>query len=119
MLIKTLNIDPMGKPRILRGEQSKTAAKWRSWKQAIQLLMGKCEIPTQNFHLVFYLPMPKSWSKIKKAKLVNCPHQQKPDLDNLVKAVFDALYPDSDCQFWHFEATKLWAEQGRIEIRKI
>lgn len=69
--------------------------------------------------LVFYLPMPASWSKRKRASMLHSPHCQKPDLDNLAKAVLDGLQPliGDDCRVWQFEVLrKLWAEHGGIGI---
>ena len=69
--------------------------------------------------LVFYLPMPASWSKRKRAALLHSPHCQKPDLDNLAKAVLDGLQPiiGDDCRVWQFGVLrKLWAEHGGIGI---
>ena len=72
------------------------------------------------FGLVFYLPMPASWSKKKRAALLHSPHCQKPDLDNLAKAVLDGLLPviGDDCRVWQFDVLrKLWAERGGTHIR--
>ena len=69
--------------------------------------------------LVFYLPMPGSWSKKKRAALLHSPHCQKPDLDNLAKAVLDGLLPviGDDCKVWQFDVLrKLWAEHGGVGI---
>ena len=46
------------------------------------------------------------------------PHQQKPDTDNLVKAVLDAVHTD-DSGIYHFEAMKFWGEAGEIHIETI
>ena len=69
--------------------------------------------------LVFYLPMPASWSKKKRNDMLRRPHCQKPDLDNLAKAVLDGLSPviGDDCRVWQFDVLrKLWAEHGGIGI---
>ena len=63
--------------------------------------------------------MPKSWSKKKRAALLHSPHCQKPDLDNLAKAVLDGLLPviGDDCRVWQFDVLrKLWAEHGGVGI---
>lgn len=39
----------------------------------------------------FHFGTPKSWSKNKKAAALGTPHASKPDLDNLVKFILDAL----------------------------
>ena len=37
------------------------------------------------------MPIPKSWPKKRKEKALGAPHSSRPDLDNLVKFVGDAL----------------------------
>jgi Holliday junction resolvase RusA-like endonuclease len=60
--------------------------------------------------------MPKSWSKRKKATMAKCPHTQKPDLDNLLKALLDACYDDDAC-VWHIcGLSKVWDWEGKICI---
>jgi len=60
----------------------------------------------------FFLPIPKSWSKKKKQEYHNQPHQQKPDIDNLIKAVMDALNVD-DAHIYHIEASKYWTNNKK------
>lgn len=54
---------------------------------------------------------PKSWSKKKTAAHMNRPHIQRPDLDNIVKAIKDGLnriaYAD-DGQVAQASASKIW-----------
>jgi len=60
--------------------------------------------------------MPKSWGKRKKASMCGKPHQQKPDIDNLLKALFDAVY-DDDSKIWQVGGVmKLWDYEGSITI---
>ena len=40
------------------------------------------DLPESKSHVTFVLPMPKSWSKKKRAEMNGQPHQGKPDLDN-------------------------------------
>ena len=65
--------------------------------------------------VVFYMPMPKSWSKKKKREMELRPHEQKPDLDNLLKALLDAQYGD-DSHVSSIAAMKVWATEGAIKI---
>jgi Holliday junction resolvase RusA-like endonuclease len=46
------------------------------------------------------------------------PHLPKPDLDNLIKAICDAIYKN-DSAIWDYRATKLWGERGQIIIDKL
>lgn len=68
--------------------------------------------------IVFHIPMPPSWTKKQRADNEGQPHLQKPDLDNLAKALLDAVYEDDSC-VWRIEATKLWAREGAIEVEAI
>lgn len=71
-------------------------------------------------HIVFYLPVSRSWSRKRRRQHDNQPHLFKPDADNLVKAFKDALLRQ-DSGIWDYRVTKLWtnAEEGRIEISTI
>lgn len=42
----------------------------------------------------------------------------KPDFDNMMKALMDALYED-DAHIWDSRVTKLWGEKGQIVIGEI
>ncbi|MNJ68120.1 Endodeoxyribonuclease RusA [compost metagenome] len=46
------------------------------------------------------------------------PHQQKPDADNLLKALMDAIY-NEDCSVWDVRVTKRWGDTGEITIGEI
>ena len=62
---------------------------------------------------VFNIPMPKSWSKKKKKEMINTNHKQKPDIDNLVKGLMDALLKE-DSHVHTVFARKVWTEEGSI-----
>jgi len=66
-------------------------------------------------HIRFELPMPPSWSAKRRAETLGQPHLQTPDIDNLAKALLDAVLP-SDCAIWLISLEKRWAEQGRIIV---
>jgi len=62
----------------------------------------------------FHVPIPKSRAKsLKKGD----PHKQRPDLDNYLKALLDALYVD-DAEIWRIGSLeKVWTDgPGAIEI---
>lgn len=67
--------------------------------------------------LLFLLPMPRSWSARKREENRHKPHLQRPDLDNLIKGVWDALFPDGDEHCWAIgRSGKLWADEGAIVV---
>ena len=74
------------------------------------------ELPESGAIITFILPMPQSWSRKKRIETHGKPHQQKPDLDNLLKALADAVH-EEDCRIWNYGSiTKLWGETGAINI---
>lgn len=109
------NITPVGKPRMTqRDKWMKRQATEQYW-----IFKDQCRAYDIQFQsgcrVVFVLPMPASWSKKKKAEMDGKPHQQKPDLDNLIKALGDALH-DDDSGLWDYRASKIWGYEGQIRI---
>lgn len=71
-------------------------------------------VPDSGMSLVFELPMPASWSEKKRRAMLGSPHRTKPDIDNLTKAVLDALC-SNDCTIWNLASlSKRWGEVGAI-----
>jgi Holliday junction resolvase RusA-like endonuclease len=68
--------------------------------------------------VTFFIPMPKSWGKKKREEMECKPHQQTPDVDNLLKAVLDATHKQ-DCAVWSIWAEKRWSKVGAIIINSI
>ena len=117
--MKIYNVMPMGKPRMTRADKWKKrpeVLRYRAFCDHVRLLGVK--LSEANSHATFILPMPKSWSKKKRAEMNGKPHQSKPDKDNLEKALLDALFED-DAHIWDSRVTKLWGEAGQIIIREI
>lgn len=112
-----LAITPVPKPRMTRSDrwqQRPVVMRYRAYGDELRLLLGHYQLPA-SVSLVFYLPMPNSWSSSKKERMANTPHQQRPDIDNLIKAVFDHLATE-DSYIWQVGAVKLWAYTGSLEI---
>jgi len=117
--VKTYNITPMGKPRMTRADKWKKrpeVLRYRAFCDHVRLL--GVELPEAGAHITFILPMPPSWSKKKRQEMTGKPHQQKPDKDNLEKALMDAIYAD-DAHIWDSRVTKRWGEEGQIVIGEI
>ena len=91
--------------------------KYWAYKDRLIELYGDQEVP-ETLHLIFTIPMPPSWSAKKKATMMGRPHQNKPDIDNLIKAFLDALLPD-DAHVWDIRASKVWGTDGSIEVREL
>lgn len=119
----TFPLIPVPKPRQTKQDKwlnppRPAVAKYRQFEDNIQALAAANQftLPLCDAHFTFEIPMPPSWSAKRKAKQKGTPHQHKPDLDNLLKAVFDAL-SKQDCLIWHIAgAEKRWAEKGSITI---
>lgn len=72
--------------------------------------------PTDELSLTFYIQMPDSWTEKKKAEMDGQKHQQKPDMDNLIKSFKDALYRE-DCRVWRYgEMKKLWSRTNGLTV---
>ena len=110
-------ITPVGKPRMTqRDKWAKRPAvlRYRAFKDEVRA--RRVILPTDGAMVTFCLPMPKSWSQKKRREMDGEPHRQKPDLDNLVKALGDACYED-DSTIHMIAARKVWGVDGSIEVR--
>ena len=113
-----LPVTPVAKPRMTRADKwkkRKCVLKYREFCDSLREAWGDRTFPPAGAHLIFHLPMPKSWSKKKKAEMIGQPHQQKPDVDNMLKAFLDALHTD-DAHIYDLRGSKYWAEGGYIEV---
>jgi Holliday junction resolvase RusA-like endonuclease len=110
-------ITPTPKPRMTRRDKwAKRPAvlRYRAFCDQVRVVMRDTDL---DHWLTFHVPMPKSWSTKKRLAMAGLSHRQKPDIDNLVKAVFDALL-DDDSGVSEVHARKVWADQGAIETGK-
>ncbi len=116
-------VDPMGKPRMTQRDKwhkrEVTDRYWELKRQVKQIAEGyNFTMPDSNYHMIFYIPMPDSWAKKKKAEMNERPHKQKPDKDNLEKAILDALCTE-DSYVWDGRVSKYWAYKGKIIIKSL
>ena len=73
----------------------------------------------EELDICFFIPMPKSWSKKKRSAMAGTPHKQRPDLDNYIKGLLDALL-EEDCKVWRISARKIWVNtKGCITINRV
>lgn len=118
--MRTLMIEPVSKPRMTQRDKWKQrpcVMRYRRYCDELRSLVSADEVPIP-YRVVFFLPIPKSWSKKRKAAAEGEPHMQKPDKDNLEKAWLDALFPD-DSHVWSGWAEKRWSSVPRIEIQPV
>lgn len=116
-------LTPVGRPRETQRDKwgpSKAVQRYRAYRDKVKLL--KVKMPKAHAEVTFVLPMPLSWSKAKKKRMVGGGHEQTPDLDNLLKGLMDAIYykhPEGkkDSEVWNVKGlTKLWGYDGTIYI---
>ena len=112
------NIVPMGAVRQTRADAWRNrpcVLRYRSFKDSLREQAAPYYLPADPLIVTmkFYIPMPASWSKKKKAAMNGAYHRQKPDIDNLSKSVMDSLWED-DSMISKINATKLWSEKGKV-----
>ena len=112
-----IKIIPVSKPRMTRVDTWKKrpcVTRYWAYKDELNEKIKELDIKVQDeLFLEFYMPMPKSWSKKKKLDLLNKPHQQKPDIDNLVKGVMDAIFKE-DSHVHTIYAKKIWSNEASM-----
>lgn len=80
-----------------------------------------------KYYIKFNIEMPKSWSKKKKEEMEGQPHRQTPDIDNLIKSVFDTIFyipkwliaKFNDKEVYKINADKYWNNEGNIEFYEL
>lgn len=117
-----LPITPVPKPRMTRADrwkQRECVIRYWEFKDNIQ-----SEFHDNNYtfpvpaHVIFLMPIPQSWSQKKQQKMLGQPHLQRPDKDNLEKAILDALF-EEDSHVWDGRVSKFWSRTGKILIKEI
>ena len=115
-----MQVDPIGKPRMTKASARFRGKKYFVFKDEVKRqaeILSMPPIPNTIESLIFFIPMPESWSKKKKEQLCGTLHEQKPDIDNLTKSLFDALCDeDSHIALIKGPLTKIWADEGKIAI---
>lgn len=113
-------VTPIAKPRMTgsdRWRKRKIVVAYWHFKDEVNLFWKNNKI-NHPWDITFFIPMPPSYKDSKKARLVDTPHQIRPDLDNYLKAFFDAVL-DEDKIIWQIKAQKLWSYKGGILIKSL
>lgn len=110
-----------GRPIVTHHTPEKTARYENLVKLAAQQAMqgrapaeGALQLTVRAFFTI-----PASWSQRKRAAAVGQPVTKRPDLDNVVKAIKDgcnAVIWADDCQCAFLCASKVYADQPRVEV---
>ena len=105
----------MPKPRMTRADKwKKRKVVLRYWEFKDKVREAGIEL-SGEFSVGFNVPMPKSWTKKKRREMFGMPHLQRPDLDNYLKALMDAVF-EEDSHVYKVSMCKHWAETGSMEI---
>ncbi|MCK4705871.1 MAG: RusA family crossover junction endodeoxyribonuclease [Gammaproteobacteria bacterium] len=111
------HITPVPKPRMTqrdKWQKRQAVLRYRAFKDDCRF--NDVSLPLSGAHIVFNMPMPKSWSKKKCNEMNGLPHQNKPDCDNLLKSLMDAVY-DDDSSVYDVRISKFWSEKGSVIIK--
>jgi len=118
----TLNIVPVAKPRMTQSDKWKkrpATDKYWLFKKELKILCHLCRwTPRDDLDVKFVIPMPTSWSEKKRKLMDGKPHQQRPDLDNLVKAFKDALLEEDSHVHTYNNMSKVWGRSGAIILKR-
>ena len=112
-----LNITPVSAPRQSQRDKFKPSAhvkRYRAFRDEVAWSRVYIPLDVNHIDVEFVLPMPESWSIRKRNELNGQPHRQTPDIDNLVKAFFDAVLPQGDAFIPSVSMRKTWGIKGRI-----
>jgi len=90
---------PMGKPRMTQRDTWKkrpVVLRYHDYKDRIKEAVPNraLQVDVYAVDVKAYIAMPASWPKKKKTELAGLPCRQKPDWDNIGKAVCDALFTE-------------------------
>lgn len=125
--MKTYNITPIAAPRMTRSDKWRKKnhpnPKWeiracveKYWNFKDKVKELGINVENRN-HVSFYIPMPKSWNDKKKERINGKPHEQRPDVDNLTKALLDSIFKE-DSHIYDIRISKHWSYEGKITIEE-
>lgn len=116
-MIRVYHLTPVPAPRQVRKDAwnpSPAVQRYRAFRDEVQRI-HHIQIPRPFHHVIFVLEMPPSWSKAKRLAMEGQLHDQKPDRDNLEKALLDSVYGE-DCHVADGRVTKLWGSKDLIIV---
>lgn len=112
---------PIGKPRMTqrdRWAKRPAVLRYRDWCDRVRAIAGKLPKAAEvsKLCIIATFEPPKSWPKKRRCAAIGDLHRQKPDFDNVAKAVADCLWPDDDSGIAHCTVTKRWGTAAKVEI---
>jgi Holliday junction resolvase RusA-like endonuclease len=114
--------DPIAKPRMTQRDRWAQRPCVVHYRRYCDVLREECEregwtLP-DSVAITFVIEMPRSWSKKKRLAMQAEHHSGKPDIDNLIKGVLDALRPEDDSGVWRVSAVKRWGKCGCVILQE-
>ena len=111
---------PIGKPRMTQKDKwakRPCVMRYREWADKARIVAGKLPQNPRTVSWTAYFEFPESYSAEKVAQLAGRPHRQKPDRDNVDKALLDSLFAQ-DCGVSDGTLSKRWDDGNgpRIEV---
>ena len=117
---KIIKINPCTKPRQTqrdKWQKRPCVLKYRAFADEIRMKLKTMGLELkETLDCIFVMPMPKSWNQKKRDHMSGQPHRQRPDIDNLEKALQDALCKE-DSYIWKHRTEKVWGDIGMIIFR--
>ena len=121
-MIFEFNLVPIPKPRMTqrdRWAKRPCVLRYRAFADEMRLLARLQNFTLENgLAYEFHLPMPTSWTQKKRLEKLGQLHDQKPDLDNLIKALWDSLAKEDKTIASIGQVKKVWATTAKIIITK-
>jgi Holliday junction resolvase RusA-like endonuclease len=119
----TIPIEPVPAPRMTRRDKwlkprRPCVQRYFDYREALQKAVGDIPTVPDEIHCRFTFSMPESWAKKKRQESVGGAHRQRPDGDNLTKAIQDALFLE-DGGVWKGSFEKRWGTTGSVEITMV
>ena len=116
-----IHTDPVPKPRMTRRDVLAKRPCVLRYRYYLDTLRDRFKrenyVMGNRIKIIFFLKMPKSWSKKKQNEYEETEHESKPDLDNLVKAVCELHHRDQEINLLF--AYKIWSRVGQVQITNI
>jgi Holliday junction resolvase RusA-like endonuclease len=117
----------MGAPRQTRADTWKkrpVVLKYRAFRDFVRGHFEELETLGQPFamqdgaHITFYVTMANSWSHKKREEMDGQVHRQKPDIDNMLKALLDSMFIEDAHVGYIGSVKKVWCDRqvGYIRI---
>lgn len=110
---------PVAKPRMVRSDRYKkrpVVLNYWAFKDRIIHQAKQQGFKLSNaYKVTFVMPFPEKLAEQKKVEYEGKPHQIRPDLDNMLKALNDCLMAE-DSEVHYVSCRKIWGRVGKIIV---